>query len=73
MHESVQLPSGMKNEKIVHLYPLGTFSAFCYMFFLFLSGYKGAVTYHRIALTDAERTEKMRKMFIRWRKSSSRR
>ena len=31
---------------------------------------KGAVTYHRIALTDAERTEKMQKMFIRWRKSS---
>ena len=25
---------------------------------------KGAVTYHRIALTDAERTEKMQKMFI---------
>ena len=21
MHESVQLPSGMKNEKVVHLYP----------------------------------------------------
>ena len=34
---------------------------------------KGAVTYHRIALTDAERTEKMQKMFIRWRKSSRRR
>ena len=27
---------------------------------------KGAVTYHRIALTDAERTEKVQKMFIRW-------
>ena len=27
---------------------------------------KGAVTYHRIALTDAERTEKIQKMFIRW-------
>ena len=31
---------------------------------------KGAVTYHRIVLTDAERTEKMQKTFIRWRKSS---
>ena len=35
MHESVQLPSGMKNEKIVQLYPLGTFSTFCYMFIVF--------------------------------------
>ena len=26
----------MKNEKIVHLYPLGTFSAFCYMFMVCL-------------------------------------
>ena len=25
--------------KIAHLYPLGTFSAFCYMFYIFLSGY----------------------------------
>ena len=39
MHEYVQLPSEMKNEKIVHVYPLGTFSAFCYMFFVFLNGY----------------------------------
>ena len=31
---------------------------------------KGAGTYHRIALMDAERTEKNAKMFIRWRKSS---
>ena len=31
-----------------------------------LAKYKGAVTYHRIALTDAERTEKVQKMFIRW-------
>ena len=29
----------MKNKKIVHLYPKGTFSAFCYMFFVFLSGH----------------------------------
>ena len=27
---------------------------------------KGAVTYHRIALTDAEWKEKIQKMFIRW-------
>ena len=26
----------------------------------------GAVTYPRIMVTDAERTEKMRKTFIRW-------
>ena len=29
-----------------------------------------AVTHYRIKVTDAERTEKMRKMFIRWWKSS---
>ena len=28
---------------------------------MYLSKHKGAVTYHRIALTDAERTEKMQK------------
>ena len=32
----LSVPSGMKNEKIVHLYPLGTFSAFCFMCFVFL-------------------------------------
>ena len=35
MHESIQLPSGMNNVKMAHLYPLGTFSAFCYMFNVF--------------------------------------
>ena len=35
MHGYVQLPSEMKNEKIVHLYPLGTFSAFCYIIIVF--------------------------------------
>ena len=34
----------MKNEKIVHLYPLGTFAAFCYMFFVFLGGYNSETT-----------------------------
>ena len=36
--------TGMKNEKIVHLYPLGTFSAFYYMFILFLGGYNSSTT-----------------------------
>ena len=29
MHESVQQPSGIKNEKLFICTPLGTFSAFC--------------------------------------------
>ena len=37
MHESVQLPSGMKNEKFVHLYPVGTpqhfTSCICLLYF----------------------------------------
>ena len=35
MHEYVQYPSGMKNEKIVYLYP----SRYILMFFVFLDGY----------------------------------
>ena len=34
----------MKNKKIVHLYPLGTFSAFYYIFFVFLGGYNSYST-----------------------------
>ena len=44
-HESVQQPNWMKNEKIAHLYPLGTFSAFCYMLIVFLGGYNSKTTY----------------------------
>ena len=39
MHECTQKHSVIKNEKIVHLYPLGTFSAFCYMFIVFSGDY----------------------------------
>ena len=41
MHESIQLPSGIKNEKIVHLYPHRyILSILLYMFIVFLGGYK---------------------------------
>ena len=39
MHESIQKTLGMNNEKIVHLYLLGTLSAFYHMFIVFLGGY----------------------------------
>ena len=39
MHESVQLPSGMKMRKLFICIPIGTFSAFYYMFIVFLGGY----------------------------------
>ena len=34
----------MKNEKSVHLYPLGTFSTFYYVFFVSLGGYNSSTT-----------------------------
>ena len=40
MHYLLQQPSWIKYEKIANLYPLGTFSAFHYIIYTFLSGYK---------------------------------
>ena len=38
MHYFIQWSSRIKYEKIAHLYPLGTLSAFHYMFYIFLGG-----------------------------------
>ena len=44
MHYFIQWPSGIKNEIIAYLYPLGTSPAFHYMFYIYLGGYNSSTT-----------------------------